>query len=40
VAHEVPYPAWVPEDVFDAAGRLSEPEALAILKSSGLDLDA
>jgi len=40
VAHEVRYPAWVPEEVFDEAGRLSESEALVILKSSGLDLGA
>lgn len=40
VAHEVPFPAWVPEHVFDEAGRLSESEALVILKSHGLDLYA
>jgi hypothetical protein len=36
----MPFPEWVPEEVFDEAGRLSASEALVILKSSGLDLDA
>lgn len=39
-AHEQSYPTWVPKEVFDEAVRISESEALAILKSNGLDLDA
>ena len=31
VNHEVPYPQWVPEDVFAQAGTLGEEAALAIL---------
>jgi len=38
-AHELPYPAWVPAEIFDEAERLSESQALAILKSRGLDWD-
>jgi len=34
-AHEVPYPQWVPVEVLDEAKRLSEAQALAMLKSSG-----
>ncbi|WP_423372913.1 hypothetical protein [Dyella acidisoli] len=34
-AHEVPYPEWVPAEVFDEAGKLSGAQALAMLASSG-----
>jgi hypothetical protein len=37
-AHELPYPAWVPPEVLDEAGKLSELQALAILKLHGLEL--
>ena len=36
-AHETPFPDWVPDDVHERAGTLSEAEARAMLPAGALD---
>ena len=40
VSHDVPYPQWVPADVFEEAKRLSVEQALAMLGHAELSSKA